>query len=150
MLDVKTLWRKAILVRGWLSRSITGSPLPKGLDWGSSGSKKLSWSPVVTTRDPGLTSLSLEASKMHTRHLELKPFIALPLVSTGNPHRSAFGGRSYIEGLAGQYVDAPFLSVNRLRNFRHTFCLLESTRRSMCIYPRISCRSYLLDIAEAS
>ncbi len=45
---------------------------------------------------------------MHGHHLVSKSLMALPLVSTGNPYLSMFGGRWYTEGPAGRYVNAPF------------------------------------------
>jgi hypothetical protein len=143
----KTPRRGMILASGWLSTSIAGLPLPESVDWGSRGWKILSWLLVVTTRDPGRTLLSLETKTMHRHRSESMSFLAILRLSSGNPYLSAFEGRLYTEGLMGRYVDAPLPSIN---GFGMTLCPLESTGKPMYIYPRISCRSYLLEISKAS
>ena len=75
-----------------------------------------------------------------------KSLMALPLVSTGNTHPSLFRERSYTEVLAGQYAISPLPMVN----FDMTLYALEPARGSMRVYPRISCRSSLPDIAKKS
>jgi hypothetical protein len=87
---------------------------------------------------------------IHRHHLVSKSFMVLPaaFVSTGNPYPSMFEGRWCIEGLVGRYVNAQDQWTSD--NFDMTLCQLGPTRGSMCIYPRISCGSYLLEIAKAS
>jgi hypothetical protein len=58
---------------------------------------------------------------MDMHHSGSESFMVLPIVSTGSPLPSLFGGAWYTEGLTERYVDAPFPKLTDYGQLRHDF-----------------------------
>ena len=75
---------------------------------------------------------------------------ALTPASTSNSHLRMLAVRCHATDLKGLYVCKPFETTTEFETAFARLRPLELARKSMCIYPRVSCRSYSVDIAKAS